>query len=197
MTQEQQGQAEMKMHNIKEIGKYSYELEEKREQSLLDQAGKMMTAFSLFIAAINVLLSAVLEHATIPISKNKLIFLAGIIFFFLLVSLFFAIMAQWRYKYKIIQNGQVWLDDVKANPQDYRSQGNFDMEWVNQLKKLQDKKEEINNKRVKFIKASITIFLFAVCLAFLLCLYLNNLFFCLERKRNYVFCKKEQPENRF
>lgn len=162
MTKEQQAQTEMMMRNIKELGKYSYELEEKREQSLLDQAGKMLTAFALFTAALNMLLSAVLTHATIPISKNKLILFGGVISFFLLVSLVLAIMAQWRYSFIVMQDALEIYEQVKADFQNYPTQAEFDMQWVYQLKHIHYGKRRNNERRVKLIKASMAIFLFAV-----------------------------------
>ena len=162
MTPEQQKQAEMMVRNIKEMGQYSYELEEKREQSLLDQAGKMLTAFALFTAALNMLLSAVLTHATIPISKNKLILLGGIVSFFLLVSLVLAIMAQWRYGYIVMMDAQKIYEQVKEDFQNYPTQAEFDKQWMYQLKQIHYGKRRNNERRVKLIKASMVVFLFAV-----------------------------------
>ena len=158
----QQERAEMMMRNIKEMGQYSYELEEKREQSLLDQAGKMLTAFALFTAALNMLLSAVLTHATIPVSKNKLIFLGGIVTFTLLVSLVLAIMAQWRYRYETMKDAQEIYDLVYDDYKSYPTQAEFDMQWKMQIKLIHDSKKKNNDRRAKLIKLSMTIFLIAV-----------------------------------
>ena len=164
---EQQKMVEMMMRNIKDFGKYSYEQEETRERSLLDQAGKMLTAFALFTAALNMLLSAVLTHATIPISKNKLIFLGGAISLVLLASLVLAIMAQWRYKYKVLQDGQTWFNHVYANYQSYSTQADFDKAWMEQIKEIHDAKTKSNDRRVKLIMAAMITFLLAVLLVIL------------------------------
>ena len=39
----------LRMKNVFEFGKFSFELEEKREQGILNQSGQMLTAFSLFL----------------------------------------------------------------------------------------------------------------------------------------------------
>jgi len=175
--QKQQEQAQLMMRNIKEFGKYSYEQELARERSLLDQAGKMLTAFALFTAALNMLLPVVLTHATIPISKNKLICLVGIITFVLLASLVMAILAQWRYEYKGMQDGQAWYKHVKDNYQDYATQANFDRVWMEQLKELHDAIRKNNNRRATQIIASMTIFLVAVLMVALASLFTIIRFF--------------------
>lgn len=43
----------LRKRNIVELGKFSYDLEEKREQSILSQANQMMTAFSIYSAALS------------------------------------------------------------------------------------------------------------------------------------------------
>jgi len=164
MTQEQQRQAELMMRNIKELGLYSYELEEKREQSLLNQAGQMLTAFAIFTAALYMLLPVVLEHATLNISKNKLILFVGVISLFLLSSLVLAILAQWRYKYNAMNEIGVIYQEVDKNYGDYSTQVNFDKQWIIQIENLHKSKLKNNNRRAKLVMASMIIFLVAIAL---------------------------------
>ena len=42
----------LRMGNVKDFAKFSYELEEKREQSIVNQTGQMLTAFSVTSATI-------------------------------------------------------------------------------------------------------------------------------------------------
>ena len=69
---EDEKRANLRAHNVLEMGKFSYELEEKREQSLITQSGQMLTTFSIASAAM--LLCLLFSHnlpvdsMTFPIS---------------------------------------------------------------------------------------------------------------------------------
>ena len=96
--QDNENEIESLLKHIKELSKYSYDLEKDREDSLLQQSGRMLEAFSVYTATMGILLSVILEY--IPSLPKKFIFAAtGIISLLLIVSLVLAILAQWRYKY--------------------------------------------------------------------------------------------------
>ena len=79
----------------KELSLLTYEIEEKREQSLFDQSGKMLTSISIFTVAILAFVS--LEKLGFD-SKQTAIIL-GVTFVPLILSFMFAIMTQWKYAY--------------------------------------------------------------------------------------------------
>ncbi len=55
--EEQQKLAELMMKNILELGRFSYNFQEKREESLINQSGRMLTAYSVAAALLPLLLS--------------------------------------------------------------------------------------------------------------------------------------------
>ena len=56
----------LRLKNVVELGKYSFDLEEKREQSLISQSGQILTAISLFSAGILMALPILLTYTSIP-----------------------------------------------------------------------------------------------------------------------------------
>jgi len=160
LSESEQKQAELMMKNIVELGKYSYDLEEKREQSLITQSSQMLTAFSIFSAVLFVILPIIIETKTV--SVWKLLFSAGIISVFLLASLVLALIAQWRFKYSTMQDVQVFYDRVNAEFQNYASQVQFDVQWKEQLLSIHASKKKNNDKRAKLVIASMVVFLISI-----------------------------------
>ncbi len=79
-----------------EYSKIIYDNEEKRERSIIEQAGRMQAAFSFVIAALFVLIPTIIEHSGIPPRIITAAF--STITFFLLLSFVFATLAQYRKK---------------------------------------------------------------------------------------------------
>lgn len=167
--------ADFYMRNIKELGMFSYELEEKREQSLIGQATSMMTAFSIFTAALYMIVAIIVEFTVL--SKNQILFSTAIISFILIISLLFAIFAQWRFKYNVVRNIMDIYAAVNNNYEDYRTQAQFDMQWMEQIKVIHGSKKKNNDKRVIFIKISMILFIIAISLLFIfaILIYIINI----------------------
>lgn len=79
----------------KEISLYSYETEDKREQSLLDQAGKMLMAISIFTVALLTFIS--LDACNFD--KNQILMISAFTFIPLGFSFLFSVRALWRHAY--------------------------------------------------------------------------------------------------
>ncbi|WP_316559936.1 hypothetical protein [Methanimicrococcus stummii] len=79
----------------KELSLYSYEMEDKREQSLLDQAGKMLMAISVFTVA----LLAFISLKACGFQRNQVLIISAFTFLPLGVSFLFSIRAFWRHSY--------------------------------------------------------------------------------------------------
>ncbi|MDV0445023.1 hypothetical protein MmiAt1_05770 [Methanimicrococcus sp. At1] len=79
----------------KELSLYSYEMEEKREQSLLDQAGKMLMAISVFTVALLAFIS--LEEC--GLKNNQILMISAFTFLPLGASFMLSIRALWRHSY--------------------------------------------------------------------------------------------------
>jgi hypothetical protein len=159
------------MKNIIELGKYSFELEEKREQSLLEQAGQMLTAFSVTTAALFMVIPIVTDAS--DVSKEKLLFCVGIVSFVLLVSLILALFAQWRFKYDIMSDVDSFYKSVFEEPEKYITQEQFDMQWKFQLKAIHDSKKKNNDKRSRLIITSMILFICSIALTVIFTLLLT------------------------
>jgi len=152
--------AELMMKNIKEFGLFSYELEEKREQSLLNQSTQMVTAFSVFSLAVFTILPIIKD---IPrLSFTKLLFCAGIVTLFLLISLIFAVLVQWRFKYLTMQGVDEFYRSVYNEQENYMTQPQFDTQWKEQIQQIHKSKKDINDKRASWIKVSMIFFFLSI-----------------------------------
>lgn len=160
----------LRMRNVCEFGKFSFELEEKREQSILNQSGHMLTAFSLFSAAILMALPLVAEYTSIP--DGQAFCLSVVVLVPLVASLLLAIVAQWRFKYQTMINAKEFENAIFRSKDSYKGQSDYDWQWVHQLTAVQDSKRLNNDKRVKLVKASMICFLVSVGI-----LLMGNMFF--------------------
>jgi len=87
--------AEELTEKTKELSLFSYNIEEKREQSLFDQAGKMLTSISIFTVAVLSFIS--LEKFNFNSEQTAKIL--GITFVPLVLSFISVILTQWRSSY--------------------------------------------------------------------------------------------------
>ena len=87
--------AEELTEKTKELSLFSYGIEEKREQSLFDQAGKMLTSISIFTVAL--LSFASLEKFNLNAEQTAK--MLGITFIPLVFSFISVILTQWRSSY--------------------------------------------------------------------------------------------------
>ena len=87
--------AEELTEKTKELSLFSYDIEEKREQSLFDQAGKMLTSISIFTVAVLSFIS--LEKFNFNAEQTAK--MLGIAFIPLVLSFISVILTQWRSSY--------------------------------------------------------------------------------------------------
>ena len=150
-------EARLLISHIEKLSKYSYELEEKREQSLIEQSSKMLEAFSVITAALGILLSIVLQYIQ-SLSKYFVFISTGIIGFFLLSSLILAILAQWRYKYKALPLPDDIYKHIHDNYKGFLDVNNQAKHFNDLLNEIQQSKKSINDRRVKLITWSMIFF---------------------------------------
>lgn len=136
----------LRMENVREFGKFSFDLEEKREQSILNQSSQMLTAFSLFSAAILMALPIVTEYSAIP--DWQIMYLTEVAFAPLIVSLVLAIIAQWRFSYQTMLDAEGFENILYRQKEDYHDQSDYDWQWVYQLSAVQKSKKK-NTDTVK------------------------------------------------
>lgn len=155
-----QKRTDLKMKNIKEFGLFSYEMECKREESLIEQSGKMMTAFSIYTASLYVLVQIMLD--CFKYLKNEILLATGIISVCLIASLVLAIISQWRYKYKKLSDIDVFYESIEYEKDRYEAQADYDLQWKYQISGIHKSKEKNNDRRAKLIMAAMIVFLVAI-----------------------------------
>ena len=117
----------------------------------------MLTAFSLFSAAILMALPLVTEYSSIP--DHQTMYLAEISFVPLIISLVLAIIAQWRFQYQTMLDATEFEDQLYRNRAEYNGRPDYDWQWICQLSSVQNSKKKNNDKRVFLVKASMICFL--------------------------------------
>ncbi len=156
--EEQQKLAELMLKNILELGRFSYSLQEKREESLINQADRMLTTCSLTAVLLPLLLSK-------TDGLGPVILLTG-----LLISFIFAVIAGWRFKSNSMPSIDVFYDEVYARWEEFKTQPAFDMQWKYHLSAIHKSKKENNDKRASCILISMVSFILSIAIAtFLIC----------------------------
>lgn len=150
----------LRKQNIVELGKFSYDLEEKREQSILSQANQMMTAFSIYSAALLMVLPILIDNTVIP--HSQLLIASILLFSPLIVSLVLAVLAQWRFSYQTMKTAQEFQEKIEADAEHYQHQAQYDDQWINQINAIHISKKNNNDRRVKLIISSMICFLLSV-----------------------------------
>lgn len=150
----------LKMKNIKEFGLFSYEMECKREESLIEQSGKMMTAFSIYTASLYVLVQIMLK--CFNYLRYEILLATGVISICLIASLVLVIISQWRYKYKKMCDIDIFFDNIERENDRYVTQADYDLQWKYQISGIHKSKEKNNDRRAKLIMAAMIVFLVAI-----------------------------------
>ena len=151
--EEDEKQAAMMLSNVLDFGRFSYNMQEKREESLLNQAGRMITACSVTIAIFSFI-----------IPKDAKL---GIIISFasLLASLVFAVMAGWRFKNVWMISIDDFFKDVYDHSEKYETQYQFDWQWKHQISMLHNIKLRTNRIRTRYILISMSAFVCSIVVA--------------------------------
>lgn len=152
--------ADFLLCNIVEFGKYSFELQQKREESIINQSGNMLTAFSVVSAVMVMGIPLLIEHTVAP--TDQILFCAGLSLLFLLISLVFATIAQWRFKYQSMDSVDAFYNSVINEFENYSSQAQFYRQWKAQLSMLHSSKKKLNDIRARLITASMVSFWFSI-----------------------------------
>lgn len=159
-------QVSLRLKNVAEFARFSFELEEKREQSVVHQTGQMLTAFSVTSAVVLMLVPLLLEHTCLP---NRLIlFSAGVALALILAGMAFAVCSQWRFKYETMLDGKKLLQKIEEAKEKHMRQFQYDYQWIDQLEKIQVSKMENDDKRCSLIRKAMLIFGISIAVMFLL-----------------------------
>jgi len=140
-----------------ELAKESYSAEEKRENSIISQAGRMVTVFSILAVFVLTVLSFLVDNATwIP-----LLFLtvyAIIVLSLLLGSLTLSILAQWRFKYDELPSPVRIFSHIDQDCDEYKSIRDHAENYAETMEPIYRSKLNNNNKRASFIMVAMILF---------------------------------------
>lgn len=166
----------MKEENKKDLGsmfKYltrfseiKYNSELKREDSLVQQASQMQTAFSFLIVAVFMVAALVIEHRKyLPLRFYFVSF--SLITITLVFSLLFAMLAQHRRKQTVIPNVSTIRDYIYNHESEFETEEKQEKYLIDTYAAIQESKASNNDKRVKWIQRSMWFFYGAIGLCFL------------------------------
>jgi hypothetical protein len=147
---------ELMLENSVKFGEKSFELENRRNESLQNQASKNLTAISIFLSAI-----AFLKINSIP--------LLCCIF----VSFLFSVLAGFRFKYRTFDDAKGFLEEFKNNCKTYQNQWQFDFQMIYQLESIQKSLKMANDKRLNMILISFLFFVVSVTIFLGILIYGN------------------------
>ena len=146
--------------------KYDEELE--REKSLLEQASNMQTAFSIISAALFMLLPVLLQYTYGTISLQYYFVAVSVIVAFLLLSLVFATLAQWREMKDVLPDVKTMMNDIENKLDRLVDDESI---WFSDSFRLYETMQQslakLNKKRCALICASMICFFAALFACFL------------------------------
>lgn len=160
LTKKQIDQFEFCLKNVVKFAIFSYKLEDKREQSLVNQSGQMLTAISVVSAAILMAIPILIEYKRF--SQREILISAGIALAFLLLSMALALASRWRFKYVTMMTGEELLQEINKDAKNHQYQFQYDSQWINQLDAIQKSKKKNNDLKCTLIRYSMLAFFFAV-----------------------------------
>jgi len=147
---------------IVKYAKEVYEGEERRENSIIEQAGRMQAAFSFVIAALFMLAQIIIEHTTL--SFPFLLLSLSSVSLSLLSSLLLATLAQRRVRRVLFPSVKVFREQVIDHYGSFETTAQRDKYMATIYEKMAASHEDANNKRVKLIRTSMLLFFVALAL---------------------------------
>lgn len=170
VTTEEDRQTTLRLKNVVEFGRFSFELEEKREQSIIQQSSQMLTAFSIVSAVILMAIPILIENT--EILPKVIIIAAALVLIPLIVSMVLSILSQWRFTYSSMLTAEELLRQAEADKEHHTFQAQYDYQWVSQLTTIQNSKKKNNDTRSNLIRASTISFLVSIGMLVLVVLIL-------------------------
>ena len=148
---------------MSDFAKIIFENEERREDSLIQQAGHMQTAFSFVIAAVFMVAAIVVEYRGV-LSLTFLLVAFSTITAVLLVSLFFATMAQNRMKRDDFPKVSTIKNLIISEYQMFETPAQRSKYLLDTYEKMHISYERINDQRQRNVKISMTLFYISLAL---------------------------------
>ncbi len=137
---------------IAQFARSAYEGEERRESSIIEQAGRMQSAFSFVIAALFMLAQIIATHTVL--SAAFLISSLFTVSITLLLSLLFATIAQRRKKGKCLPPINELTDYIIKNQKYFLTPAQRNRYLAETYGEMQQSLEKNNDKRIVYIRIS-------------------------------------------
>lgn len=147
--------------NAFEYAKLTCEQEEKRENSLINQATQMTTYFS-FVSVLVLMIIPIIITKEEYIPNNYIIIISIITLLALFVSMVFAVIAQWRFKYKALSSPMTMFDHIIENRDYFQTKEQRNKSFIQSLESFWSSKRKNNDVRASLIKISMSIFFGAI-----------------------------------
>ena len=148
---------------MKHIAEVIYENEERREDSIIQQASHMQTAFSFVIAAVFMATPVMMEYRG-HLTESFFFVAISSISFLLLVSLIFATMAQNRKKREVFPSIESIRDKIENDYKLFQTIAAREKYLVKMYEKIHPSLEKSNDRRVLWVRLSMGSFYVALAL---------------------------------
>ena len=146
-----------------EITRVKYESEVCREESLIQQAGRMQSAFSFSTAALFMGMPVMFQYRG-ELSFWFLFVVVSSITIVLMMSLFASLMAQNRGELKVFPNGNRFIQYIEDNENFFDTEEKRNKYLAKAYAEVQESMTESNNKRVFWVRISMELFYGALIL---------------------------------
>lgn len=156
------------LKELESLVKNKYDEEKMREETLISQASNMQSVFAISSAALFMILPVIVDYRG-KLKLSIIFVFVSIITGFLILSLIFATLAQWRFKMKVLPNSSSLMEGVRKKVTDIlKDKRIFTVHNINQYKLIQEDKAKCNHRRVIFICVSMCTFFLAIlfCIIF-------------------------------
>lgn len=131
--------------------------EERREQAIIDQAGRMQQAFSFVTVAVLAIVPLLLSWT--KLSQEYILVFSSIVLTGLCLSLMLATIAQWRYKREDYPNIADLHEKMKKEFRSFETEEQRDKYYVETLAVIQKSLGERTDKRIRHLKGSMLVFI--------------------------------------
>ena len=147
-----------------EVIKVRYEFELRREESLIQQAGRMQSVFSFLTAALFMGMPVMFQYRG-ELSFGFLVAAISSITLVLMISLFASVMAQNRGKLTVFPDGKTFIKYLEDNESFFDSEEQRNLYLAKTYAEVQGSITISNNKRVFWVTASMIFFYSALAIS--------------------------------
>ncbi len=148
-----------------DFSKIIFENEIKREESIINQAGRMQSAFSFITLSVLAAVPVIIKYRGL-LSLNFLFFAFSSIVISIIISLIFATVAQDRKKRSDFPTISMIRQLIEEEYENFDSFAKRDKYLVKTYEKIHNDYVKVNEKRIMYIKLSTYSFYVAVALIF-------------------------------